>query len=74
MLIISQKVKFASIKYFLYNTILKKESVLRNLTHIEEYESLIDHIEMINQVLEIIERFGRYENLLKGKKLRDELF
>ena len=44
-----------------------KENLLKNVSEIEEYKNLIDHIETINKVIVIFEALREYELNLNGK-------
>ena len=44
----------------------EQENLLKNVSQIEEYKSLIDHVEIINKMIQVVESLREYEAYLTG--------
>ncbi len=45
----------------------RQENLLKNVSEIDEYKKLIDHIEVINKIIAAIHSFKKFESSLNGK-------
>jgi hypothetical protein len=45
----------------------EQESLLKNVSQMDEYKNLIEHIDMINNVIQTVEILRQYEAYLNGK-------